>query len=693
MIGFKPYKDVPDESETRRKFHGRINIFFFSAFLIFCVIIVRLAILQFVEGPELASQETGGEQKHFPLQPIRGSIIDASGTKLAYSTASNSLYITLMKDYSKKTDKGKENRPEAEEMAKRLVQAFNKYGDPNLEPITVKKVMDDLDLEYNKQHGYEPRRIKSDLTKEEIAYFMENRAKFPGIQIVEENVRHYDPDTVAVQTIGFLKKFRGSKDLKDYEAIDQSNKDQKNPGLIYTEEEWIGYDGLERMFQEELRGKSGYLSIPINPQNMVDGVPTMVAPEKGHNIHTTIHKDIQLATEQAIMDQLQYLHTHPVSGKLHKDALTGYAVAMEVDTGHVVAMASMPDYDSNVRVNGGKITQDVVDASGNGTITIYGSGRSGNGFESMIFLGSVIKPLTVLIGLNEGLFGINDIYPDQGYATIGREGSETRISNSSGHRNGPIKPQLAIQQSSNAFMIDMIGKRLVSKYGGEKGVTVWDEYMEKFGLGVVTGSGLPNEHKGLKNYTDTKAAGSNLAALAYASFGQQGKYTPLQLAQYTVMLANEGKRIKPQLVSKVTDQDGNVVKEFGREILNEVEFPKTYWQTIKRGMNTQGLAAFDDFKYDFARKTGTSEQEAKVNGKWQKIDNGVFIAFAPRDNPKLAVAVVVPEGGFGSQSAAPIARKIFDAYDEIYGLDGTPHPKKTEDQAKDNGEDETGDNE
>ena len=137
-----------------------------------------------------------------------------------------------------------------------------------------------MDLEYIKQHGYEPRRIKSDLTKEEIAYFMENRAKFPGIQIVEENVRHYDPDTVAVQTIGYLRKFKGSKSVKVYEEIDQSNKDQDNPGMIYTEEESVGYDGLERMYQEELRGKSGYLSIPINPQNMVDGVPTMVAPEK-----------------------------------------------------------------------------------------------------------------------------------------------------------------------------------------------------------------------------------------------------------------------------------------------------------------------------------------------------------------------------------------------------------------------------
>ena len=119
-----------------------------------------------------------------------------------------------------------------------------------------------------------------------------------------------------------------------------------------------------------------------------------------------------------------------------------------------------------------------------------------------------------------------------------------------------------------------------------------------------------------------------------------------------------------------------MIKEFKREILNKEEFPQQYWNEVIAGMNTQGLRAFEDFKYDFARKTGTSEQ--LVGGRM--IENGVFIAFAPRQNPKLAVAVVIPEAGFGSQSAAPVARKIFDAYDEIYGLDGTPHPKKTDDQ-------------
>ncbi|GAB6926116.1 penicillin-binding protein 2 [Paenibacillus sp. JCM 10914] len=674
MKAFRPYQEVPDEVQLKRNFNRRLNLFFFIAFLIFCIIIVRLAVLQFVEGPELADQKEGGSQKNFTLKPIRGSIIDASGNKLAYSTASNALYITLTKDYSLNTDSGKANRPEIEAIAASIAEAFRQYGDPDLEPMSKEEVIKALDLQYTRQHGYEPRRIKDQLSKQEIAFFLEHRQKFPGVQIVEESVRQYDPDTVAVQTIGYLRKFKGSKDFSEYKEIDLNNKTQDDPGLIYIEEESVGYGGLERMFQQELRGKSGYISIPISPQNMVEGVPTLVAPEKGLNVHTTIHKDIQLATEQAIMDRLQYLQTNVISKKLHKDALTGYAVAMEVDTGNVVAMASMPDYDANIWESGGG-----TNSAGNGTISIYGSGRSGNNFDSLVFLGSVIKPLTVLIGLEEGLFGPNQTYIDKGFATIGRVGSEQRIGNSGNKSMGPIKPQQAIQSSSNAFMIDMIGKGLVSKYGGEKGVEVWDQYMESFGLGISTGSGLPGEMSGQKSYLDTDAAGSNLAALAFASFGQMGRYTPLQLAQYTVMLANEGKRIKPQLVSKLTDQNGNVVKTFEREVLSEVEFPQEYWNVVRRGMNTQGIAGFEDFRYDFARKTGTSEQDSAAGRK----DNGVFIAFAPRDNPKLAVAVVVPEGGFGSQSAAPIARKIFDAYDEVYGLDGTPHPKLPEEQTDD----------
>ena len=676
MKGFKPGKRKPDEGDAGSQFNLRINLFFFSTFIIFCVIIIRLAILQFVEGPELTEQETGGQTKNFPLEPIRGSIFDAAGTPIAYSKPSNALYVTLLKNYNGKDEKGLKNRPEIEKIAKDIVAVFEKYGDGNPDnKMTYDDVIKELDLDSQKQHGYEPRRIKGELTDKEVAYFIENKDLFPGIEIVEENIRYYDKDTVAVQTIGYLKEFKGAKSNAKYANVDRNNKTQKDPGLKYSERERVGVDGMEMLFQNELRGKSGYMSIPINPQNMIDGVPTMVPPEKGHNIYSTIHKEIQLKTEQAIVDHLKWLHTTAFSGRTHPEAKTGYAVAMEVDTGNVVAMASIPDYDPNVWKDGTDDWDSVTSYYGNGTISPFNSGRSARGLDSIPWLGSTIKPLSVLIGLNENLFGTNDYYFDQGYAQIGRD--TRKIRNSGGKALGNIDPALAIERSSNAFMIDMVGERLFKKYGA-KGIEVWDKYMKQFGLGVDTGSGLPREFKGKIDYTNVKAAGSPMAALSFASFGQSGGYSTLQLAQYTVMLANRGERIKPQLASKIETQDGKVVKTFKRQVLNKVDIPDRYWDEVIQGMNTQGLSSFDGFGYDFARKTGTSQMTIYDKGRKIDTDNGVFIAFAPRKNPKLAVAVIVPEGGYGAYSAAPIARKIFDAYDEVYGLDGTPHPKKAE---------------
>ncbi|WP_256992593.1 penicillin-binding protein 2 [Paenibacillus sp. XY044] len=658
----------------KNSFNLRINLFFFSTFIIFCVIIIRLAILQFVEGPTLTEKESSNIVKDVPLPPVRGTIYDASGVKLAYSTPTQSLYLTLMKDYSEKN--GKKNRPEAEKMAEDLMEVFNKYGDPNGEKMTKQDIIDAMDLDYKKYSGYSPRRIKMDLSDKEIAYFSEHKSDFPGIAIEEESIRHYDPDTVAAQTIGYIRTFKGSKSLTKYKTIDEQQRSgdaQTDPGLIYTEPEFVGYDGLELMYQDELRGKNGYKKVPIDPRNMPEGVEDIVPPEKGNNIYSTINKEVQLQTEQAITEQLSWLHSHPVSGKLHPNATTGFAVAMEVKTGNIVAMASMPDYDTNVWQSGSISPENwdkIQNIYQNGTIRSFNPGKSGSHPESVVLLGSTMKPLSVLIGLKEGLIRTNTYYNDTGAAYFGKEGHQTRVQNSQGHVYGGMDPARAIEKSSNAFMVDEIGKKLYEKYGS-KAIGVWDSYMTSFGLGVSTGSGLPGEWEGRKEYLDVKAAGSAQAAMAYASFGQQGKYTTLQLAQYAAMLANEGKRLKPQLVSKITDDNGKVLKTFKPEVLNTVKFSQSYWDEIKRGMKSD-VSSFEGFPYSFARKTGTSTQS--VGGKL--IDNGVFIAFAPKENPVLAIAVMIPEGGFGSQSAAPIARKIFDAYDEVYGLDGVPKGKK-----------------
>ncbi|MDN4068005.1 penicillin-binding transpeptidase domain-containing protein [Paenibacillus sp. FSL R5-0407] len=666
------YSDDPREQEAamQRHFNIRLNMFFFSAFAIFTVIIVRLAILQFVEGPSLSKQETAMRVKDVPLSPIRGTIFADGGEKLAYSTPVQSLYITLQKDYSTTTDRGKENRPEAMGLADKLKEVFDKYGDPNAEKMSKEDIVKAMDLDYRQSGGFSARRLKIGLTKEEIAYFLERKDQFPGIEVVEESIRHYDKDTVAVQTVGYMKKFSNASttkasDLKYYSDIREQK--ETDPALQYTETELVGYDGLELYYQEQLRGKNGYKSVPIDPRNMATGIPEVTPPVKGYDLHTTINKNIQLIAEQAILDQIDWVHKNPVSGETHPNAKTGYAVAMEVDTGNVVAMASMPDYDTNVWQSGGIDPQDwdkIKSNYQNGTITPYSSGQSGHGFGSNVLLGSTIKPLSVLIGLNENLFTTSTYYNDRGIAYFGKNDSSS-VRNSGSHAYGPLDPSGAILHSSNTFMVKMVGESLYKKYKAD-GIGVWDKYMKQFGLGVSTGVDLPREFLGTLGYNDESE--TSLSRLVYSSFGQNGGYTAMQLAQYTATLATHGKRMQPHLVSKITDENGNIIEEFKPTVLNEVNFKEAYWKEVISGMKTDVKSAFTGFPYDFARKTGTSEQYAKGKNR----DNGVFIAFAPRENPKLAVAVIIPEGGFGAWSAAPVARKIFDAYDQEYGLDGVP---------------------
>jgi penicillin-binding protein 2 len=378
------------------------------------------------------------------------------------------------------------------------------------------------------------------------------------------------------------------------------------------------------------------------------------------------------------MDQLHTLQTTSISSIREPNAKTGYAVAMEVKTGKVIAMASMPDYDPNIWEDG-RISADDYDKISaelqNGTISpVIGPYKDPKEQRkhpsSVVFLGSTQKPLSVLIGLNENLFTTSSTWNDVGEFWYGQGATRRRITNAEHHAYGLLDPSGAIAHSSNPWMADMVGNALYMK-DGSKGVDIWDKYEKEFGLGVPTGSGLPNESAGVIGYYHEREAASSQSALILASFGQMGRYTTLQLAQYAAMLANRGERMKPQFVDRITDMNGNTVQSFKPQVLNTVNFPDAYWNEIDQGMAKVNVPVFNDAPYKVLRKTGTSQQQ--VSGGL--VDNAVFIAFAPAEDPVLAVAVVVPEGGYGANGAAPIARKIFDAYDEAIGLHGVPQKK------------------
>jgi len=654
---------------NRRHFSFRLNLFFFSTFFLFSVLIVKLAILQFVQGPELKAEEHSISVRNVPIPPIRGDILDSTGKRIAYSTATQSLYYTL--------DKGTK-RAEDIAMAYRLADIFAKYGNPK-EAMTPEEIVKKMDLDTRVNFAYTPRRIKSNLTAKEIAYFMEHKSEFKGVSIVEDSIRNYSENSVAVQLVGYLKKYKSVVETFDF--YKDKNK-LEDPTVKYLDHEEVGYDGLEYMYQDVLRGKNGVKTYPIDASSRIIGPPTVTKPEKGANLYLTINEEVQVRTEEAIMKHLEYLQDASRSasaGDYAPEAKTGYAVAIEVDTGKVVAMASMPDYDPNLW-RGGTMYEDdyerVEAFINNGTIREvykkYESQKEANKHtSSLVFLGSTQKPLTVLIGLKEGLFTTNTYYNDRGVFQFGAKGHERKIRNAENHAYGRMDPARAIEKSSNPFMAEMVGNQLYRRNDGLEGVEKWDSYVKQFGLGVKTGSGLPGESAGAAGYFDEAKNASAQSALIFASFGQQGKYTTLQLAQYVATLASRGHRMKPQFVEKIVAQDGTVLQSFQPEVLNKVEMPDAYWREIETGMKS-GVKGFDGVNYTFNRKTGTSQQQTSLP---KPVENAVFIAYAPAEKPKLAVAVVVPEGGYGGRGAAPIARQIFDAYDETIGLYGTPRPK------------------
>jgi penicillin-binding protein 2 len=672
-------EDRPEDGSNanRRHFSFRINAVFFCTFLLFSVLIIKLAVLQFVEGKQLLAKKNSTVTSSTPIEPIRGNIYDANGYPLAYTKPVQSLYFRV---------ESGQDPDEVIALAKRLADIFKQYGDKNSKNPTAAEIMELMDVGYDlnkkptKAPSYYsvPRCLKTPLSDNEIAYIEEHRDELKWLEVTEESIREYakepngdpnDPvDYFAAQLVGYLRPFATARSQQGLDFY-------RNPDLTseYLDKENVGFDGIELMYQNELRGINGTKSYPVNALMKIVGPPTVTAPQKGDNITLTINKDVQLAAQHAIMDQLTWLHSNEARNNPYAkegvNAKAGYAVAMEVDTGKIIAMASMPDYDPNVWTSGlsGEQYKAIQPFVNNGAITTaypdYPTDELRKHPNSIVYMGSTIKPLSVLLGLNEGLFTASETYNDTGRFSFGKEGHQSTISNSDGEAWGPINATMGIAHSSNVFMSAMIGNRLY--FNKQNGLDIFKKYLNAFGIGVSTGSGLPREYyddKQLEFYSASKND-SLQSALIYASWGQNEKATTLQLAQYAAMLANKGKRMQPLLVDKITTYDGQVLEQSRPKVLNEMDFPDEDWNAIYQGMAQVHIEGFNDYKYgldSILRKTGTSTQG--VSGG--TVDNAVFIAFAPAAKPKLAVAVVVPEGGFGAWGAAPIARKIFDAYDQ-----------------------------
>lgn len=576
-------------------FNRRLRVLGILMVLVIAVLIGRAGYLQIYEGEYYAGLADGNRIRIIPAVAPRGTFYDRNGQLLV--TNRPGFTVSLLPLTS----------PIKEEVIARL-------------SALVHVPVEDIKAKIAGHSGFDPIRIKADVTPDIVSIIEEQKELYPGVMIENTPIRDYVLKQEGAHTFGYVS-----------EINDEELKEKKADG--YKSGDIIGKFGLEKIYDKYVRGEDGGDQVEVD----VSGKPVKrlgrKVPVPGDDLVLTIDKDLQTAAEKAVDDRLAAIH-----------ASAAAAVVLNPQTGEVLAMVSRPAFDPNLFAHGisskdwAKLNNNPFHPMDNKTI----SGEYPPG--------STFKIVTGTAALTEGKVAPEEKIFDSGHHWIIPKG------NAEGEALGWINFQEALAHSDNVYFYEM-GNRL--------GIDLLEKYARMFGLGQRTGIDLPYEAKGLvanreykkKNFED---GDWYLSETFDAAIGQGfNLVTPLQAAMVMGEIAADGKRYKPHLVSRIQTQDGDVIKEFQPELLSELQVPTNVIRLVQEGLHDVtkfGTAAstFRGFPVDIAGKTGTAENS-------QGRDHGWFVAYGPFDNPNIVVAVIVEQGGFGSQSAVPIGREILEA--------------------------------
>jgi len=600
---------------------------FFLVFLFFAGLIFRLSYVQLVEGQNYKDLANTYRDKSIPITAPRGLIMDSNHQVLV----NNKTIWTLTFQISE------QQKQDYEQIATTLTNLVIKPGE-NKEDIK-KSILDSMDIgPVFKDSKYIPRTIYEDIDEKTRAYIEEHKEELPGVEVIPDQMRNYLFKDFMGQTIGYTRKIPAGV-LEYYQALGYKSSDR------------IGKQGLEKQYENVLHGKDGYSLIEVNSAYEAIRQKDYVAPVPGNNLILTINKAYQDAIEKALADQVNALRPK------HPDVKIGMAVVMNPKTGAILALANYPRYDLNMW--NGIVTQQMYDQ-----IRDF---EPNHAIQDGYPVGSTYKPLTILAGLQEGVINQNTIVQDNGTLRYGKLASDV-MRNYRNHAYGTLNPQKALKFSSNIFMTE-VGLRLRAKYGTEKAVGTLRHYDRMFGLGEYTGIDLPEENTGLQS--------KDLTPLIQHTIGQHDTFTALQLTQYVSTIANSGFRMQPFLVQAIEEgtlsgTGGRIIYNHDPVILNKIPMPQTYINTVKQGMyevtQSGGTAAsvFNGLPFKVGAKTGTAD-----DANPSKEPNGVFIGFAPFDDPEIAFSIIIPHGGTGSGATGPVARTIVQAYLQQGLMDST----------------------
>ncbi len=477
-----------------------------------------------------------------------------------------------------------------------------------------------------------PFTLAEDIDVNVITRIKERKSEFEGVYVAKEYFRSYNEGTMAAHILGGIGKISG----EEYAEL-------KDSGYGYND--LIGKRGVEKLYESYLRGKDGVKSEDENIDN--------IAAEPGNYVVLTLDSDLQKAVESSLETRIKEIARKGgrPEDKKGGDANAGAAVVLDVKSGALLASATYPTYDP------ARFNQDYAQLAEDPGKPIWNRAISG-GYAP----GSTFKPLVAIAALEKGTVGINELIRCDGiYKYYQDYQPKCWIWSSSGKTHGDLNVTQAIEFSCNCYFYEA---------GRRTGIEAINEYAKMFGLGELTGIGLPEESKGNISNPEYKASVEKTAEnkrwypadTIITAIGQSYSYfTPIQLANYVATIANGGTLYKTHLLKSIRSSvDGSVVYSNEPLVLKTVSIKPENLEAVKKGMYgvvDEGSASgiFENYNIPVGGKTGTAQVGSNVS------DNALFVAFAPFDNPEIAVAVVVEHGVKGA-NAAYVAKDIFDEY-------------------------------
>ncbi len=607
-----------------KPFRKRLLFLYGLVLFFFGLLVCRFAWLQIINQNSYVEKAERNRTVTVTIQGARGLIVDRNGEVLAQNKMVYSLEITPDKT------------PDLAATLKALAEVID------ITPADIRR-FNRLREDFQR---YDSIPLKQELTEQEVALFLAQSWRFPGVEINQRQYRYYPQGSTGSHFVGYI----GSLSQNDQKRL-------KAEGLFddYDGERNIGKVGLERSYEQVLHGRPGHETLEITAGGHAVRSLSLTPAAAGKNLHLSVDMNLQRVVEAQF-------------GKER-----GALIAIEPKTGDILAFVSNPTYDPNLFPGG------IDPESWNELNTSEDRPLFNRAMRGVYPIGSTYKPFMALAGLSTGATTADYILNDTGIFMLGNH----KFRDASGVPKGPLNLRRSIALSSDVYYYWLATKM---------GVDAIHDFMQPWGFGQRTGIDLVGEQTGILPNREWKEKRFKrpwvLGDTPSIGIGQgYNSFTLLQLAHAVATLANRGVVMTPHLVKTIEDPVNRESTVVDAKPTDVIDIKPAHLETVINGMvdvTKIGTArrVFANFPFDVAGKTGTAQvvtvaQDESFKTKRLKKrqqDHALFITFAPAKNPTIALAVLVENGGFGASAAAPIARAALDYWLTGHNELGLPPP-------------------